>query len=46
MVPLEELYCLIDDFCKQFQDHENSRLLPNLNRKRIVHDTFLKSDCI
>lgn len=34
MVPLEELYCLIDDFCKQFQDHENSRLLPNLNRKR------------
>lgn len=34
MVPLEELYCLIDDFCKQFQDHEKSRLLPNFNRKR------------
>ena len=34
MVPLEEIFCFIDDFCKCFQQHHQSRLLPNSNRKR------------
>ena len=33
MVPLEEIFCFIDDFCKCFQQHQG-RLLPNPNRKR------------
>ena len=34
MIPLEEIFCFIDDFCKCFQQHHQSRLLPNSNRKR------------
>lgn len=34
MIPLEELHCLIDDFCKEFERSQNYYLLPNLNRKR------------
>ena len=34
MVPLEEIFCFIDDFCKCFQQHHQERLLPNPNRKR------------
>ena len=34
MVPLEEIFCFIDDFCKCFQQHHQSRLIPNSNRKR------------
>lgn len=34
MVPLEEIFCLIDDFCKYFEQQQKARLLPNPNRKR------------
>ena len=34
MIPLEEIFCLIDDFCKQFEEHQNLKLLPNSNRLR------------
>jgi len=34
MVPLEEIFCLIDDFCKQFEETQKSNLLPNPSRKR------------
>jgi len=37
MVPLEEIFCFIDDFCKCFQQHQQSRLLANPNRKRKRH---------
>ena len=35
MVPLEEIFCLIDDFCKQFEETQKSKLLPNPLRKRV-----------
>lgn len=34
MVPLEEIFCFIDDFCKCFDAHNKGRLLPNPTRKR------------
>lgn len=35
MVSLEEIFCLIDDFCKQFEETQKSKLLPNPSRKRV-----------
>lgn len=34
MAPLEEIFCLIDDFCKYFEQTIAKYLLPNPNRKR------------
>lgn len=35
MVPLEEIFCFLDDFCKAFEvHHHQKRLLPNPARKR------------
>jgi hypothetical protein len=34
MIPLKKIFCLIDDFCKQFEEHQNLKLLPNSNRFR------------
>lgn len=34
MVPLEEIFCFIDDFCKDFEQAQMNRLLPNPNRCR------------
>lgn len=34
MVPLEEIFCLIDDFCKYFEHQQKAKILPNPNRKR------------
>jgi hypothetical protein len=34
MVPLEEIFCLIDDFCKLFESAQKGYLLPNPKRKR------------
>ena len=34
MIPLEEIYCAIDDFCKYFEREHSKRLLPNSQRKR------------
>ena len=34
MVPLEDIFCFIDDFCKTFQAAHRSNILPNPDRKR------------
>ncbi len=34
MAPLLEIYCFIDDFCKQFDIFSHRNLLPNPNRQR------------
>jgi hypothetical protein len=34
MVPLEEIFCFIDDFCKYFDQAQRGYLLPNPYRKR------------
>ena len=34
MVPLDEIFCFIDDFCKCFEKAQKSNFLPNPNRKR------------
>ena len=34
MVPLTEIFCFIDDFCKCFEAHAQCRFLPNPKRKR------------
>ena len=44
MVPLEEIFCLIDDFCKQFEQAQQSRLLPNPARKRKRHCSLCVSE--
>ncbi|WP_342271157.1 hypothetical protein [Candidatus Tisiphia endosymbiont of Parasteatoda lunata] len=36
MIPLTEIFCLIDDFCKHFDTERNKYILPNPNRKRKV----------
>lgn len=34
MIPLTEIFCLIDDFCKHFDETQKGFLLPNPKRKR------------
>ena len=34
MIPLTEIFCLIDDFCKHFDQAQSKYILPNPNRKR------------
>jgi hypothetical protein len=34
MIPLTEIFCLIDDFCKYFDTKQRKYLLPHSNRKR------------
>ena len=34
MIPLTEIFCLIDDFFKHFDQAQNKYILPNPNRKR------------
>jgi hypothetical protein len=34
MVPLDEIFCFIDDFCKYFEHGQNHFCLPNPHRKR------------
>lgn len=34
MIPLEEIFCVIDDFCKSFEKEQSKRLLPKPDRKR------------
>lgn len=34
MVPLDEIFCFIDDFCKHFERAQKGNLLPNPDRKR------------
>lgn len=44
MIPLEEIFCLIDDFCKQFEQAQQSTLLPNPARKRKRHCSLSVSE--
>ena len=34
LAPIEDIFCEIDDFCKEFYQEQTEYLLPNLNRKR------------
>src|SRR6185437_8006089 len=34
MIPLTEIFCLIDDFCKHFDQTQRNYILPNPERKR------------
>lgn len=34
MIPLVEIFCVIDDFCKQFEHELSKYLLPNLKKKK------------
>jgi hypothetical protein len=34
MVPLDEIFCFIDDFCKHFETDQKRNLLPKTDRKR------------
>lgn len=34
MIPLEEIFCVIDDFCKHFEQEQSKYLLSNPNRQR------------
>ena len=34
LAPIEEIFCEIDDFCKEFYQDQTKYLLSNLNRKR------------
>lgn len=34
LAPIVEIFCEIDDFCKQFLHHQQAKILPNPNRKR------------
>ncbi len=35
MIPIVEIFCLIDDFCKSFDEKCAQKYLPNPNRKRL-----------
>ena len=34
MIPLTEIFCLTDDFCKLFDQEKHKYIIPNPNRKR------------
>lgn len=34
MIPLEEIFCVIDDFCKHFEQEQSKYALPNPKQKR------------
>ena len=33
LAPIEEIFCEIDDFCKEIETHQTKKLLPNENRQ-------------
>lgn len=35
MIPLNEIFCFIDDFCKSFKQIQSQHCLPNPHRKRM-----------
>lgn len=35
MIPLDEIFCFIDDFCKSFEQAQSQNCLPNPHRKRL-----------
>jgi len=46
MIPLTEIFCLIDDFCKHFDQVQRNYVLPNPNRKRNKPCTISLSELI
>lgn len=44
LAPIVEIFCEIDDFCKEFHRNESEYLLPNSNRKRIRHCRMASSE--
>lgn len=34
LAPIEEIFCEIDDFCKEFYQNQTKYVLPNINRQR------------
>ena len=34
MIPLTEIFCLLDDFCNKLEGNISGHVLPNPNRKR------------
>lgn len=46
MIPLTEIFCLVDDFCKHFDEAQKGILLPCKNRKRKSHCRMSLSEII
>lgn len=46
MIPLTEIFCLVDDFCKHFDEAQKGLLLPCKNRKRKSHCRMSLSEII
>lgn len=44
LAPIEDIFCEIDDFCKEFYQNQSSRLLPNPNRKRMRYCKMAPSE--
>ena len=46
LAPIEEIFCEIDDFCKEFYQNQAEYLLPNTDRKRIRPCRMARSEII
>ncbi|MBL3284633.1 IS982 family transposase domain protein [Rickettsiales endosymbiont of Paramecium tredecaurelia] len=44
LVLIENIFCEIDDFCKEFYPNQSYRILPNPNRKRIRYCKMASSE--
>lgn len=44
LAPIENIFCEIDDFCKEFYQNQSYRILPNPNRKRIRYCKMASSE--
>ena len=44
LAPIEDIFCEIDDFCKEFYQKTTEYLLPNVNRKRVRHCRMSSSE--
>jgi hypothetical protein len=46
LAPIEEIFCEIDDFCKEFYQNQTEYLLPNMDRKRMRSCRMASSEII
>lgn len=44
LAPIENIFCEIDDFCKEFYQNQSYRILPNPNRQRIRYCKMASSE--
>lgn len=44
LAPIEDIFCEIDDFCKDYYQKNSQYLLPSVNRKRIRHCRMSSSE--